>query len=172
MRSPPHISSAAPGISCPVVLPRRWHPVAVQRSQSRALAALASLARWRSAPPWTLIFPGKDPAPIGEDGERAGLLKMGHVQAACRDDQQSVTASREQSTRRGLHPRPITPQAKCAITDLHKLVRHRDRFIRLVQANMCLAGTRYSSSPKVWSARPMRSHHPWPHRRVGLCENP
>jgi hypothetical protein len=47
------------------VLPAARHPVAVHRSQSRALAALTSLARWRSAPPLSVILDGKIPSSSG-----------------------------------------------------------------------------------------------------------
>jgi hypothetical protein len=48
--------------------PRAGHPVTAQRSQSRALAALTSLPRWRYAPPLSVIFPGKTSAPIRRTG--------------------------------------------------------------------------------------------------------
>jgi hypothetical protein len=48
--------------------PRACNPVAGPRSQSRVLAALASCG-WRYAQPLSVIFPGKDPAPI----ERTGI---------------------------------------------------------------------------------------------------
>jgi hypothetical protein len=49
--------------------PRAGHPVTAQRSQSRALAALTSLPRWRHAPPLSVIFLGKTSAPIRRTGE-------------------------------------------------------------------------------------------------------
>jgi hypothetical protein len=42
--------------------PRAGDPVTAQRSQSRALAALTSLPRWRYAPPMSVIFLGKTSA--------------------------------------------------------------------------------------------------------------
>lgn len=57
----------------PAVLPAARYPVAVHRSQSRVLAALALLPRWRSAPPLNVFFPGKIPGALlgGRDQSRA-----------------------------------------------------------------------------------------------------
>jgi hypothetical protein len=50
--------------------PRAGHRVAAQRSPSRALPAVAS-SGWRYTPLLTVIFHGKDPAPVGRTGEES-----------------------------------------------------------------------------------------------------
>jgi hypothetical protein len=55
--------------SCPAVLPRRASCRRAKITVKGARCARVADAMAR-APPLTLIFPGKDPAPIGEDGER------------------------------------------------------------------------------------------------------
>ena len=58
VRCPPYLPGAAPTRAVQESS-RAGHPLATQRSQSRALATLASLARWRFAPPLSVIFRGK-----------------------------------------------------------------------------------------------------------------
>jgi hypothetical protein len=52
--------------------PSSTRPASCRRdsSQSRALAALASLPRWRFAPPWSVTSPGKIIGAYQEDGDR------------------------------------------------------------------------------------------------------
>jgi hypothetical protein len=78
----PHRPQAVPA-AAPVTVaakaggrpPRASHPVTAQRSPSRALAALASLSRWRYAPPWTLILLGKFPRLSGGRGKRRAVSR-------------------------------------------------------------------------------------------------
>jgi hypothetical protein len=53
--------------------PSSMRPASCRRgsSKSRALAALASLPRWRFAPPWSATSPGKIIGAYQEDGGRA-----------------------------------------------------------------------------------------------------
>jgi hypothetical protein len=57
--------------------PRAGHPVAAQRSHSRALAALASCG-WRYAPPLSVIFHGKTSAPTEGNGQEA-RVRCDHI---------------------------------------------------------------------------------------------
>jgi hypothetical protein len=52
------------------------------RSQSRALAALASLTRWRCAPPLSSDLARKDSAPIRRTGEKRGSGRVLSIAAA------------------------------------------------------------------------------------------
>src|ERR1019366_6688898 len=55
--------------------PRAGHFLTGKNHRSRALAALASLARWRCAPPLTMIFPGKTSAPTRRTGDSTAVTQ-------------------------------------------------------------------------------------------------